>query len=299
MNVRITTFLNHALALGWDCANLADAMTRAKVLSTISKDSEMKVKPLPSICYPDYIATNQEDSADNSMPVLKFPHSLKIIPGVNAITDNLLAYISAIIIVKFYPSVLNLCPLYFLPSLWIGYEPLAHALLDAQLDVILAIIGCSCADGEDGGGADNTAGHDEDTDDSDGIEINKTGGFVGPERVKAIMAAHARRFQPESTGQDVGLGGGISCTGNVGDGGVVGLDGGRIERRCGRREGDDEGAVRRWLDGLDFLEEVGEFVGGVTGGGMPEVLDELFRPRTLEKVTALYREYYGVTGLYV
>ncbi|KAI8853909.1 hypothetical protein BC829DRAFT_439687 [Chytridium lagenaria] len=59
---------NYLVIGGWDCANLADAMTKAKVLSTISKDSEMKVKPLPSICYPDYIATNHEDRADNSMP---------------------------------------------------------------------------------------------------------------------------------------------------------------------------------------------------------------------------------------
>ncbi|EEH41855.1 inositol-3-phosphate synthase [Paracoccidioides lutzii Pb01] len=56
---------------GWDISsmNLADAMDRAQVLEPslkqlVRKDMA-KMKPLPSIYYPDFIAANQEDRADN------------------------------------------------------------------------------------------------------------------------------------------------------------------------------------------------------------------------------------------
>jgi myo-inositol-1-phosphate synthase len=59
---------------GWDISrmNLAEAMDRAQVLEPTLK---MQVKkemtemvPLPSIYYPDFIAANQEDRADNLIP---------------------------------------------------------------------------------------------------------------------------------------------------------------------------------------------------------------------------------------
>ncbi|KAJ3194637.1 Myo-inositol-1-phosphate synthase [Irineochytrium annulatum] len=56
---------------GWDIssANLAEAMERAKVLEYDLQRQvaeEMKgLKPLPSVYYPDYIAANQEERADN------------------------------------------------------------------------------------------------------------------------------------------------------------------------------------------------------------------------------------------
>lgn len=59
---------------GWDISsmNLSDAMDRAAVLEPTLK---MQVKkemaqmvPLPSIYYPDFIAANQEDRADNVIP---------------------------------------------------------------------------------------------------------------------------------------------------------------------------------------------------------------------------------------
>lgn len=56
---------------GWDISrmNLADAMDRAKVLEPTLKDLVRKemasMVPLPSIYYPDFIAANQEDRADN------------------------------------------------------------------------------------------------------------------------------------------------------------------------------------------------------------------------------------------
>ena len=56
---------------GWDIsgANLAEAMDRAKVLEPGLKkqirDDMAAMKPLPSIYYPDFIAANQEDRADN------------------------------------------------------------------------------------------------------------------------------------------------------------------------------------------------------------------------------------------
>lgn len=56
---------------GWDISgmNLADAMDRASVLEPSLKSQVRKemtiMKPLPSIYYPDFIAANQEDRADN------------------------------------------------------------------------------------------------------------------------------------------------------------------------------------------------------------------------------------------
>ncbi|GAB1313998.1 Myo-inositol-1-phosphate synthase [Madurella fahalii] len=56
---------------GWDISrmNLADAMDRAKVLEPTLKNLVRKemasMVPLPSIYYPDFIAANQEDRADN------------------------------------------------------------------------------------------------------------------------------------------------------------------------------------------------------------------------------------------
>lgn len=59
---------------GWDInnANLADAMTRAKVLDynlqTKLTPYMKDIVPLPSIYYPDFIAANQEDRANNVVP---------------------------------------------------------------------------------------------------------------------------------------------------------------------------------------------------------------------------------------
>lgn len=56
---------------GWDISgmNLAEAMDRAAVLEPTLKMQVWKemaaMKPLPSIYYPDFIAANQEDRADN------------------------------------------------------------------------------------------------------------------------------------------------------------------------------------------------------------------------------------------
>lgn len=56
---------------GWDISgmNLGDAMDRAKVLEPGLKElvrpELQKMKPLPSVYYPDFIAANQEARADN------------------------------------------------------------------------------------------------------------------------------------------------------------------------------------------------------------------------------------------
>jgi myo-inositol-1-phosphate synthase len=56
---------------GWDISsmNLADAMDRAAVLEpalkNLIRDEMTSYKPLPSAYYPDFIAANQEDRADN------------------------------------------------------------------------------------------------------------------------------------------------------------------------------------------------------------------------------------------
>ncbi|KAL2914789.1 Myo-inositol-1-phosphate synthase [Polyrhizophydium stewartii] len=62
---------NDIVVGGWDIssANLAEAMERAKVLDYDLQrqlvDAMKELKPLPSIYYPDYIAGNQKDRADN------------------------------------------------------------------------------------------------------------------------------------------------------------------------------------------------------------------------------------------
>lgn len=62
---------NDLVVGGWDISgmNLANAMDRAKVLSPSLKSLVRKematMKPLPSIYYPDFIAANQEERADN------------------------------------------------------------------------------------------------------------------------------------------------------------------------------------------------------------------------------------------
>lgn len=59
---------------GWDISgmSIADAMDRAQVLEPTLKDLVRKetahMRPLPSIYYPDFIAANQEDRADNILP---------------------------------------------------------------------------------------------------------------------------------------------------------------------------------------------------------------------------------------
>ncbi|KAI9866446.1 MAG: Myo-inositol-1-phosphate synthase [Pleopsidium flavum] len=56
---------------GWDISgmNLADAMDRAAVLEpslkNLVKKEMAQMKPLPSVYYPDFIAANQEERADN------------------------------------------------------------------------------------------------------------------------------------------------------------------------------------------------------------------------------------------
>lgn len=62
---------NDLVVGGWDISgmNLADAMDRAAVLEPTLKAQVKKemaaMVPLPSIYYPDFIAANQEDRADN------------------------------------------------------------------------------------------------------------------------------------------------------------------------------------------------------------------------------------------
>ncbi|KAL2137812.1 hypothetical protein VTI28DRAFT_8182 [Corynascus sepedonium] len=118
---------------GWDISgmNLADAMDRAQVLEPTLKSLVRKelaqMVPLPSIYYPDFIAANQEDRADNLIPgskaslahveqirkdirEFKAANNLDkvivqwtanteryadIIPGVNDTADNLLKAIEA------------------------------------------------------------------------------------------------------------------------------------------------------------------------------------------------------------
>lgn len=65
---------NDLVVGGWDISamNLADAMDRAAVLEPTLKAlvrKQMKeLKPLPSVYYPDFIAANQSDRADNILP---------------------------------------------------------------------------------------------------------------------------------------------------------------------------------------------------------------------------------------
>jgi myo-inositol-1-phosphate synthase len=65
---------NDLVISGWDISrlNMAEAMDRACVLQPTLKAQVRKemvnMKPLPSIYYPDFIAANQEDRADNILP---------------------------------------------------------------------------------------------------------------------------------------------------------------------------------------------------------------------------------------
>ena len=65
---------NDLVVGGWDISslNLAASMDRAKVLQPTLKALVRKemaeLVPLPSIYYPDFIAANQEDRADNILP---------------------------------------------------------------------------------------------------------------------------------------------------------------------------------------------------------------------------------------
>lgn len=65
---------NDIVVGGWDISslNIAAAMDRAQVLEPTLKALVYKemaqMKPLPSIYYPDFIAANQEDRADNILP---------------------------------------------------------------------------------------------------------------------------------------------------------------------------------------------------------------------------------------
>ena len=65
---------NDLVVGGWDISglNLAEAMDRGAVLEPTLKALVRKemanMKPLPSIYYPDFIAANQEDRADNLIP---------------------------------------------------------------------------------------------------------------------------------------------------------------------------------------------------------------------------------------
>ena len=62
---------------GWDISsmNLADAMDRAKVLEpslkALLRKEMSQMKPRPSIYFPDFIAANQEERADNIIPGAK------------------------------------------------------------------------------------------------------------------------------------------------------------------------------------------------------------------------------------
>ncbi|KAF2787473.1 Myo-inositol-1-phosphate synthase [Melanomma pulvis-pyrius CBS 109.77] len=68
---------NDLVVGGWDISgmNLAEAMDRACVLQPTLKSLVRKelanMKPLPSIYYPDFIAANQEERADNLIPGTK------------------------------------------------------------------------------------------------------------------------------------------------------------------------------------------------------------------------------------
>lgn len=69
-----TVHPNDLVVSGWDIsgANLADAMERSKVLDydlqrQLRPEME-KIIPMPSVYYPDFIAANQADRADNILP---------------------------------------------------------------------------------------------------------------------------------------------------------------------------------------------------------------------------------------
>ncbi|KAI5840482.1 hypothetical protein DFP73DRAFT_597455 [Morchella snyderi] len=79
---------------GWDISgmNLADAMDRAAVLEPDLKrqvKEQMKsMVPLPSVYYPDFIAANQEDRADNVLKGSKSEHVEKIRNDIRTFKSN-------------------------------------------------------------------------------------------------------------------------------------------------------------------------------------------------------------------
>lgn len=74
---------------GWDISafNLGDAMKRAKVLDVNLQDQIYeklsKLKPLPSIYDPDFIAANQSDRADNLIHGTRYEQFMKIREDIN------------------------------------------------------------------------------------------------------------------------------------------------------------------------------------------------------------------------
>lgn len=79
---------------GWDISgmNLADAMDRAAVLEPDLKrqvrDEMREMVPLPSVYYPDFIATNQGDRADNVLKGTKAEHVAKIRSDIREFKDK-------------------------------------------------------------------------------------------------------------------------------------------------------------------------------------------------------------------
>ena len=79
---------------GWDIndMNLADAMDRASVLEVDLKnklrDQMKEFKPLPSIYYPDFIAANQGDRANNLISGTKAEHLEKIRSDIREFKAN-------------------------------------------------------------------------------------------------------------------------------------------------------------------------------------------------------------------
>ena len=88
---------NDLVVGGWDISgmNLAAAMDRAQVLEPTLKalvQKEMaQMVPLPSIYYPDFIAANQEDRADNVLPGSKasWDHVEKIQADIRCVSSSL------------------------------------------------------------------------------------------------------------------------------------------------------------------------------------------------------------------
>lgn len=79
---------------GWDISrlNLADAMERAQVLD-VDLQRQLRpmmeeFKPLPSVYYPDFIAANQEDRADNVISGSKMEHVEKIREDIREFKKN-------------------------------------------------------------------------------------------------------------------------------------------------------------------------------------------------------------------
>jgi myo-inositol-1-phosphate synthase len=91
---------------GWDIngANLADAMTRAQVLDydlQIQLVPYMKaITPLPSVYYPDFIAANQADRANNLIPGSKKEQLEKLRQDIRSVIHN--KYLRLIFFTSFF-----------------------------------------------------------------------------------------------------------------------------------------------------------------------------------------------------